>query len=363
MTDHVKVFNAAMDEVEDSPLGITLRGALDLETLQFLLVDDYQRQAQSYASQKRIISALEQNKRLPDIEIGMRGQNYSENKEGVYTLKDPTYIIDGLQRISTITEYRKRFPEKTVTIGGTVHFNTSHDWEKERFHALNNYRKRLSPNITLRNLREENRAVLTLYGLTGNDADFPLYDRVSWEQNMRRQDLLSASLLVKVSNKLHSHIIVPMTRRNGTSNRGGTGPEEIAYMLLRRADAIGINIFRNNVRTFFDTVEDIWGVRTIKYKDAAPYIHGTFLQAFARMFNDHTYFWHGTKLVVSRDTKQKMKNFGLDDPNIKKLCGSGGSAAGVLYDYLVEHFNFGRRASGRLKRRLEHHLQEEEVAE
>jgi len=347
MTEYVKIFNAAMDEVEDSPMGIALRGALDVRTLANLKVDTYQRQAQSYTSQKDIISALEHGDRLPDIELGLRGQNYSESKDGVITLKNDCYIIDGLQRVSTILEYLRRYPEKVVALGALVHFNTTHEWEMDRFHKLNNNRKRLSPNVTLRNLRESNRAVLTLYGLSNNDADFPIYDRVSWDQNMRRNDLISATLLLKISNRLHGHIVTPSGRRAVGRGKGGAKVDDYAATMLRRADTITINTFRNNVRTYFQIVDEIWEVRAIKYKDAAVHMHGTFLHAFARFLSEHTMFWHSGKLFMSTDIKRKLKQFPLDDPTIKSLCGSGGKSIDILFNYLVEHFNKGRR-TGRL---------------
>ena len=246
MSNFVKLFNAALDDAPDSPTQIVLRGALDISTLKFLRQDIYQRDPQAYASQYNILEALETNQPLPDIELGMRGHEWF-SREGDFTLKDPTYIIDGLQRVSTIIEWVERNPDRIPKLGALVHFNTTRAWERERFHALNNYRRRLSPNVLLRNMRETNTAIATLYGLCFNDTKFALFERVSWEQNMRRQEIIPALLLTKIANRLHSHVNTAAPRGTNGPGRGSANIENVASALKNRADLVKLGVLRQNV--------------------------------------------------------------------------------------------------------------------
>jgi hypothetical protein len=351
---NVKLFNAALDEAADSPAGIVLRGALDVTTLTALRSDDYQRDEGQYTSQKKILMALNDGTRLPDIELGMRGQHYSSSKEE-FTLKDDVYIIDGLQRISTMREFLSRYPDKVIHIGATVHFNTTKEWEKDRFHKLNNWRKRISPNVLLRNLRDRNRFILALYGLVYNDTSFPLYCRVSWSQNMKRTELLTALLLVKIANKLHVHI--NSTGRNapygsGSGGIGGGNIEDLAGTVLRRSEVVGLQVMKENVREFFKIIDEMWGVSSVQYKDKSPHLHGTFLSTLAKLFSDHKDFWQGNKLFVPLPMRRKIKTFPMNDPHVKELCGSGGKAGDVLYELMEQHINSGKRTH-RLRAREE----------
>ena len=349
MSNFVKLFNAALDDAPDSPTQIVLRGALDISTLKFLRQDIYQRDPQAYASQYNILEALETNQPLPDIELGMRGHEWF-SREGDFTLKDPTYIIDGLQRVSTIIEWVERNPDRIPKLGALVHFNTTRAWERERFHALNNYRRRLSPNVLLRNMRETNTAIATLYGLCFNDTKFALFERVSWEQNMRRQEIIPALLLTKIANRLHSHVNTAAPRGTNGPGRGSANIENVASALKNRADLVKLGVLRQNVVEFFDVMDDMWGVRNVQYKDKAHYLKGTFLQTMAKLFSDHEDFWDGHKLFVSLPMRRKIKQFDIDEPFIQRLTGSGGRALDELYEKLLEHVNKGKRTH-RLKNR------------
>ncbi|MEN9561336.1 MAG: hypothetical protein RIQ56_609, partial [Candidatus Parcubacteria bacterium] len=137
----VRLFNAALDEVEGSPTGIILRGVIDPSCLKLLRIDDYQREVQPLGSQKSILRALEKGSPLPSVDLGMRGQDFT-SRESAFLLKDPVYIIDGLQRISTAIHHLGVKPGSDVRIGAEVHFNTDRNWERDRFHTLNAYRQK-----------------------------------------------------------------------------------------------------------------------------------------------------------------------------------------------------------------------------
>lgn len=330
----VKLFNAALDDAEDSPAGVVLRGALDLGSLHHLLRDDYQREAQPLSSQNRIMDALQSGSRLPDVDLGMRGEDFSA-REGSFFLKDSVYIIDGVQRISTIIHFLGTNPGVPVRIGATVHLNTSKEWERERFHKLNNWRNKLSPNILLRNMRETNPGVLMLYGLSTNDKVFPLHHRVSWSQRMTRGELITALTFAKAVAFLHSHKV--------SSARSNV--EEIGVGLQKLVEVVGVQNVRENIRAFFELVDQCWGIKSVQYKEGAIYMRGQFLFVLARLLSDHHDFWSDSaerRLFVNANLRRKIAQFPISDPEVVRLAGSSGSARQILYMLLRDHINKGK---------------------
>lgn len=330
----VKLFNAALDDAEDSPAGVVLRGALDLGSLHHLLRDDYQREAQPLTSQWRIIDALKTGSRLPDVDLGMRGEEFT-TREGSFFLKDPVYIIDGIQRISTIIHFLSMNPGAVVRIGATVHLNTTKEWERERFHKLNNWRNKLSPNILLRNMRENNPGILMLYGISMNDKVFPLHHRVSWSQRMTKGELITALTFAKTIAFLHSHKV--SSARNNV--------EEIGVGLQKLVEVVGIQALRENIRTFFDLIDSCWGIKSVQYKEGAIYMRGQFLHVLARLLSDHRDFWQDNaekRLFISADLRRKIAQFPIHDPEVARLAGSSGSARQILYMLLRDHINKGK---------------------
>jgi hypothetical protein len=332
----VKLVNAALDDASDSPAGLVLRGSLVLSSLHQLRTDDYQREAQPLSSQRKILDALENRQRLPDLDLGMRGESFT-SREGSFYLHDPVYIIDGVQRVATIINFMGMRPEDAVSIGATVHFRTTRAWEKLRFHKLNNWRFKLSPNITIRNMREENDAVMALYGLCHNDAGFVLKDRVCWDQRMLRGDLLTATQLVRSAGWLHCH--------KGLGLKS-TGVDALTYALARALPTVGMQNFRMNVKAFFELIDECWGVRAVQYREGAIYMRGNFLIVMAKVLSDHHDFWSGAgdrKLFVNADLRRKIAGFPINDPEVVRLGGSPGKARDLLYGLLRDHINSGRR--------------------
>jgi hypothetical protein len=334
-TEAVRLFNAALDDDSDSNSGVVLRGSLCIDTLVNLLHADYQRDIQPDSSQEHILDALANGDRLPDVDLGMRGESFHENKDGVVTLKDPTYIIDGLQRISTIIKFAERQPETPVRIGATVHFNTTYEREKDRFFKLNNWRNKLSPNVLLRNMRDKNHAILALYGLTHAEKSFPLYGRVSWQQRMKKGEMITAATLAKVAGMLHSH------KGPGRSSR----IEELADALNRTVPIVGPQIFRDNLRTFFGIVDKAWGISRVQYREGAIYMRHQFLNTLAMVLSEHLDFWQSEdrKLVVDAKLLKKLASFPVADPEVLRLAAGTNMARESLFILLVRHLNSGKR--------------------
>lgn len=341
----IKIIAGALDEVEGSTTGLILRGVVDPTSLHHLLKDDYQREAQPLTSQWRILDALQKGEPLPDIELGMRGQSFT-SREDNYFLKDHVYIIDGLQRVTTAIHFLATNTGAAPRLGATVHFNTTKDWERKRFHILNTHRLKVSPNVLLRNMREQSAAVLALYGLSMNDKGFVLHNRVSWTQRMTKGELLSALTFAKVVGLLHSHKVAA---KSGSV-------EDLPPALDKAVEVFGIQALRENVRTFFNLLDESWGIKSVQYKEGAVYMRGTFLGVLARLLSDHHDFWQGDeekRLFVNVDLRRKIAQFPTHDPEVVRLAGSGGMARHILYNLLRDHVNSGKRTKRLTPRQTE----------
>ncbi len=330
----VQVECAALDETPKKE--IVLRGIVSPECLNLLMIDDYQREASPLTSLTSIISALENTETLPDVELGMRGQRFKETKGGVFLLQDPIYIIDGLQRINGAMHVRATKPDIPVRIGATIHFGTSKEWERERFRILNTLRSKVSPNVLLRNKREESQGVDMLYNLSTSSNSFPLHGRIAWNQRMAKGELLTALTLAKVSGVLHAHRAP--TRR--------TSLGELVPALDKAVELVGVQNIRSNISTFFDLIDECWGVKRVQYREGASYLRSTFLMVLAALISDHHDFWRQPdekKLFIEAPLRRKIAQFPTHDPQVVQLASSAGKSREMLYYMMRDHINSGKR--------------------
>ncbi len=188
----VKLEQSALDDKSGE---ITAHGWLGIEAIQNLRVGDYQREILENRGGRKssLIRAIENNERLPDIMLGMRGESYS-TRGSAMLLEDDVFIIDGLQRVSALRKYASDNPDKAkdLRVGAEVRFNTTRDSETELFTVLNVKRKAMSPSVILRNERNGHNGVATLYGLSMHDKNFAMVGRVCWDQQMHRGELITA---------------------------------------------------------------------------------------------------------------------------------------------------------------------------
>jgi hypothetical protein len=334
----VKVINGALDEVGNA---IVLRGVIDTSTLPNLKVDSYQREERSTSDLSKMVTALKEGKQLPDIEIGVRGGNWTE-RGGVFYITDECYIVDGLQRV---TASKRRLAEDSnaiVRLGAMFHFNTNIKWEKDRFKVLNGGeggRVPVSPNVLLRNSADESTSVSALLAMTQNDKEFVLKGKVSWNQRRARGELMNALTVLKIIGALHSHF--------------GPGRSPRYYHLMKSTDktmvTVGPNTWRANVRAFFEFLDQAFGVKTIKYADLSAHIRFGFLRTLAQVFADHKSFWIDTKLTIDPRDFQKMRAFPINDPGVVALIGGSSSVNPILYQKIVAHLNSGRRTTRMVK--------------
>lgn len=330
MRESVKIISCALHEDEDG--SIILRGVIAPDSLGLLETDDYQREIMPQSKIQDLIGALNSGG-VPDVVLGMRGHRIRETN-GAYYLQDPVYIIDGLQRISAGRLLQKQGGEPTI--GAMIHFGTNKAWERERFQVLNSRQTKLSPNVFIRNMHETHPAIGVLYALAQNDDSFVLNRRISWTQRMRRgsdPDLITARTYIRVVGRLHADV--------GPGRH--TNIEHLANGLGKIMKKVGRNVFRDNIKTFFDVIDQCWGVRAVMYTDPAAWLKANFLETLALLFSNHENFWRGHRLKVDRDYVHKIKKFSIRDPSIVQLAGSGNAGAALLYELLLKHINSGKR--------------------
>jgi hypothetical protein len=308
---------------------IVLRGLIDPDTLDALRVDNYQREIESRQYIEDIARSFATNA-VADIDLGMRGGDFVE-EDGAFVLKDPVYIVDGFQRV---TAARHAMGEGVrPMLGAALRFNTNYEWEKERFHVLNAKRKRVSPNIHLRNMRSRFPLVELLHELCQDEKGFPLHRHVCWQQSMRRDHLLTATTLLKCVATLHAHFGVARS----------LPMEELVAALQKVVTRIGAAQFRANVLVFVGVVEDCWAVSRLGCKDQTTAVRGGFLTSLARILDEHDAFWRETRLVVEAPVRRKLKSFPITDGNVQRLAASSGPSALILHQMMLGHLNAGRR--------------------
>lgn len=351
-TGAIKLQNAGLDEIDGQ---IIAHGWIDIESINRLRVAPYQREVLERVGNKRTSLAIAVNNavRLPDIMLGMRGENVTFPKGTSFCLlHDEVYIIDGLQRIFALKSHVERNPDgaKKLRIGAEVRFNTTKDSERELFLVLNTSRIPVSPNVVLRNLRETHKSILTLYGLSMADKDFPLYQRVSWSQRMGRGELVTAQILTRIAKALHGFANVTNPRSVGSASRS----DQLANALDAVVDKVGMQTFRRNMSAFFELVDTCWGIRTVQYTERNTQLKGNFLVTLARLLCDHTNFWKlGTdELFVGAIERRKLAAFPVLDPEIARLAGAGSMTQSILLELIIEHMDKGKKLH-RLKKRTD----------
>lgn len=350
-SDYIHVINAALDEIATKQgQQIVLRGVIEPASLPLLKVDDYQRDPLPLSALSKLWQALRDGESLPDIELGMRGNDYDcRGKKDEFWLENKVYIIDGQQRRNAAIHILSLLPELPVRLGAMIHFGTTREWERERFKILNLDRSRVSVNVILRNMRHQSAAILTLYGLTHNEPNFALFERVCWKQSASAHELISARTLTSVVAALHAH----------RSPAFRYSVSQLVPALDRQAGFVKLDQWRKNIVMFFDLLDECWGIRAIGMKDLALQTRIGFLLPVASLLSDHRIFWRGekeTELYIDVETRKRLATFSLHEPTIVQLISSGGAFRGnrsegnLFYALLRDHLNKGR-SSNRLRSR------------
>lgn len=317
---------------------LIIRGIIDpRDGLDKIKVAPYQREILPGSKAKSLAAAF-RTSTVPDIELGMRGDKYrvhqDENTAGeTFFLQNDVYVIDGLQRITAARLVRESDPEEMPRVGALIHINTTEEWETARFRILNQERSKLSANVLLRNLRKKSDSIEMLHKLSTGDETFVLHERVQWRQRMLRHDLISAMVMTQTVGFLHS--------RFGPGR--GVSPDDLASTLDKTMGIVGRTTMRDNVKTFFDLLDECFGLRRVVYTHGAVVVRRSFMLVLAEIFTRHSNFWRGHRLFVEKELKHKIAKFPINDPEVIRLASSGGTARELLYQLMIKHINSGKR--------------------
>lgn len=335
----VRVLNGAVDirniAGEDR---FILRGVIDPTTIQNIQVGEYQREAGSLSDLSKLIAAIKAGEQLPDVEIGIRGDNVKEIK-GVHNIESDCFVVDGLQRLTAakrvLDEMGMTFP---LHLGALFHYSSSEEWERNRFKVLNLYRRKVSPNVILRNERVSE-PVQALYNMSVSHDNFVLRGKISWGQKMGRGELVTALAALKAVGVLHNHWGPGLS----------SSLEQLVEATNKTFTIVGPNTWRANVRQFFYIIDQAFGLASISYRDLSPQVKGGFLRTMARVFADHQNFWDGEKLKIDPKDLAKLRQFPIRDPGILALVAGTGTVVEPLYVKLVEFLNSYRRTNRLIK--------------
>lgn len=336
----VRVSKGVLEEDALSPSGVIIRGEIDKSTLRFIRVDkSYQRKQDARPD---VYRAIVNGASIPPIDLNVRGVDVDIDGDG-FVIHDPVYVIDGGGRVQEALNVLDNDPNANVRLHAVIHFGGDEDWERHRFSELNRNVVKVSANLHLKNFRDQAPAVAALYGLSNNDKSFALYGKVSWGQRMKRGDLISASLLLRVAVWLHGHVPVGKKISGYRQRGGGNSLSGIANRAQNVADHVKLQTFRANVSAYFDLLDKCWGVRSVEYGTAAPQLKSAFNRAMTKLLSAHEEFWSGDELSVPAQLRRKLASFPLTDPHIAMLAGSNEAGSTVVLEMMIRHINSGKR--------------------
>lgn len=336
---HVRITNAKLDEDANSPSGVIIRGRIARDTIRFIRRDpSYQRKQ---GARPDLFEAIRSGVVMPPVDLAVRGEDFQTLGDDEYVIRDKVYAVDGFGRIQEALAILDNDPNADVRLDAVVHFGSTAVWERHRFTEMNRRVVKVSANLHYKNHRDSSTAVTTLYGLSFNQPDFALYKRVAWGQKMLRGEIVSIATLVGIVRVLHSHL--PQAQRG--SRIGRDDVRETMRRLQHVADTITLPVFRANVSTFYQLIDDCWDIQSIEHVKSAPHMKRGFQMTLAHLVDRHADFWNdgGTGLRISAGLRRKLAAFPVNDPHIAALAAGNNAAQNILYEYLVKHMNSGKR--------------------
>jgi hypothetical protein len=324
----IRIINGGLDERDGE---IILRGRVDPNSYDHIGVDDYQREVLTASKIDKIKAGFLNGSAVPCIFLGMRGQKFVEDASGI-TLLDPVFVVDGLQRL-TAAKSVLLAGAKQPCLGAEIHFDTNRDWEREKFLILNRGRTRVSASVELRNLREKYGVVDLIYGLS-LDSTFPLAHRVCWRQYMTREEILQATVMFRVIALLHSPFSSYLTSYDLPTLVNG---------MQALMEKMSRTTLRENIETFFGLVEDLWGIKSIRYRDRATWMKYGFLSTFAQVLSMHLNFWEDLRLHVDSEWRSRFETFPVSDPAVAQIANGGASTRLLLRQMMLDHLLKGKK--------------------
>jgi hypothetical protein len=284
MRQHILIQNGALEETADNR--IILRGVIGPSDLRKLQTAPYQKKTHSKSKIRRLGQAIIGGDRLPDIECGMRGQNFHSGPDNSFLLYDPIYVIDGLQRKMALTAVNSRQPEISCAIGIIINFGTTEAWERARFEKLATDRTQVAPAVILRNAAKDDKVAKMIYALTTEDRDCILYNRVTWDQHEMAGEVIRGNVLYQIIGMLHAWKIAPYSIK----------PHALVQHVNEIAENVGDHVMLSNTRKFFELVDHFWGFRNIQKRDGLIQCKPAFLFVMAELMAEMPVFWDGSML-------------------------------------------------------------------
>jgi hypothetical protein len=337
-TTPIKLNNMLMS---DTPERKILRGDLDRSTLLALKIEWYQRGNISSAKLRKLQKTATGGAEFPDITLGVRGHNVHIDGTQSAMIWDDCYVVDGLQRWTAVCLALEQDANCLAHLGAKAFLDTNVEFERELFRKMNTGHTSMAASVILRNEKEVSRVAATLVGLADNDKKFMLYKRVAWEQEVRKEtdgDLLRGIILLRVLATLHHH------RMRSAPLYG----QVLALLAMcdRNIDVIGLQQGRENLITFFEAVDEAWGIRDVALRYGTIHLSDVWLRIFARLLSDHREFWRDdTELFIPKPLMRDIKRIRPNDPELVALVRGGKIQHELLYQTFLNTINHGKSAN------------------
>lgn len=325
----VIITSGALEEAPDGR--IILRGVIDAPNLRKLGVGDYQKKTHSQSKLRRLGLAVLAGDRLPDIELGMRGQHFDTmSDKTTHVLHDLCMIIDGLQRKMALCAVDSRDPTVNCSVGVIVNFDTNEAWERKRFEKLATDRTAVGPSVLLRNAAKDDKIAKMILELT-HDPNSILYKRVTWDQHSLTGELIHGSTLYHIIVLLHSWKIAPSTRR----------VHVMIAQVNEIAENIGDAVMLSNTRKFFELADHYWGFKEIQKRDGIIQVKADFLFVMAELMATMNVFWDGSMLDDSLKVRRLKPRLQIT-PKMKDWLNPSRNARDHVLIYYKRELNKNR---------------------
>jgi len=315
------VFNGCLERDDAGFDQDVLRGTLDQTCLHLLNTDWYQRiKGFSLMEIKELAELYFRHEKVTDVTLGMRGNRFRSTGNEFWLL-DKLFTIDGGQRLYAARVALDKRPDLALRIGAKIYFNTTVDSENAMFCAMNATQQRVSASVLVRNKYKVSPAAKLLFDLTANP-DFALRRRIGWDQKLGLDEVLSGFALGCVAGGLHAH-------------RGGV-PSGRAYDLLDALDEVAQKItpevMADNIRGFFDVVDQCWDIRNSKTLT----VNFAFLLVLAKLISSYEDFWDSDGFYFAPKFLKRLAKFdnAQIQTQVKQLTKSNVDCKDVIFEVL-----------------------------
>lgn len=239
-----------------------------------------------------------------DLLACMRGESFHRVGQSEVVLEtDSLYLLDGHQRIAA-ARARLKAGQKVQPLGIKILLGTAEEEEVKLFEQHNLYQTNVSSDVHLRN-SDTNPTIRDLHKFATTTEGFP---KVRWDQQKVPGEQLKARMLFETTIVLHGY-------------SPGKPLDEILVALEEVGKKHGTTLVVQNVKAFFEVVEEIFGVRPDDERDDAVRVSKLMyrlplLCGLAKLFSKYEQFWDKkspNKLKVSKVDIKKLRGLKAKD--------------------------------------------------